>query len=125
MFEGTLGTLGGVGGTAFILLGLMRFVGVSQRESAGCSLFAITTEDGTSSATHVTADTVVWSVAGMLAGSAAVCTPIGVMVAYVVPYATLWRLLPPSCSTARLYAMRCLPTKCGSVRLLQQAPALP
>lgn len=74
---GALGASAGVGGAVFVIPGLMRFGGLSQRVAAGSSLVAVTFISTTSAATYASAGAVDWPTATILTAAAAVAAPAG------------------------------------------------
>lgn len=90
---GTFGSLAGVGGSLFVIPGLIRFASIPQKEAAGCSLFAVSVISTTSALSYASADAVDWRTAVTLAASAAVASPVGALISRRINKDTLRRIL--------------------------------
>lgn len=96
---GALGACAGVGGSLFVIPGLVRFAGVPQSVAAGNSLIAVTCIAVTSAASYAAADAVDIPMAASLSIAAAAASPVGALLSRRVDKAVLRRALAILCLT--------------------------
>lgn len=94
---GTLGSLAGIGGSLFVIPGLIRFAGLSQLEAAGCSLVGVSAISLTGSLSYAYAESIDWTIATTLAVSAAVSSPFGAVLSSRVNRSVLRRTMGVFC----------------------------
>lgn len=94
---GAMGSCAGIGGSIFVIPGLVRFAGIPQRVAAGNSLIAVSCIATTSAISFASADAVDWGMAAALAGAAALGAPLGARISTRINHTSLRRILGLLC----------------------------